>query len=239
MADLTDITNSVSIFGKTKESIAGYTFDAVMEEVLDMSVEVPSYPIESGASVSDHRIVQPIRYKLTGITSNTPMKVSVADFAGGLVSNLVDNPIVAAASGLSAGYLSGWLNKKDGSATTAAQAALQKLVEILEGNEPFDVVAGDITLKNMVITRLSRTRNPENENALVAEIELQEFVSLDRLNDSGQPDHSYLRSGDPSQTGCAKDVTKGTTTLTDSSSAASSTVKTDYEAEYGATVWLS
>ena len=221
-----NITNSqpVTIFSKTDgNSIANYTMDAVLEETLDMSADVTTYPIESGANVADHRIIQPIRYKIKGVVSNNPIKVSVTDFAGGLVSNLVSNPVVAAAAGLGAGYLSGMVNSGD---STRAQTALKTFIEILEGEKPFDVVGGDITLKNMVITKISRTRVPENENALVFDLDLQEMVTLDRLNNSGQPDHSYLRSGDPSQAGCAKDVSKGTTTLTDSSASASSEVAT-------------
>lgn len=221
-----NITNSqpVTIFSKTaSNSIANYTMDAVLEETLDMSADVTTYPIESGANVADHRIIQPIRYKIKGVVSNNPIKVSVTDFAGGLVSNLVSNPVVAAAAGLGAGYLSGMVNSGD---STRAQTALKTFIEILEGEKPFDVVGGDITLKNMVITNISRTRVPENENALVFDLDLQEMVTLDRLNSSGQPDHSYLRSGDPSQAGCAKDVSKGMTTLTDSSTSASSEVAT-------------
>ncbi len=214
----------VTIFSKANDgSIANYSVDAVLEETLDMSADVTTYPIESGANVADHRIIQPIRYKIKGVVSNNPIKVSVTDFAGGLVSNLVSNPVVAAAAGLGAGYLSGMVN---GSNSTRAQTALKTFVEILEGEKSFDVVGGDITLKNMVITNISRTRVPENENALVFDLDLQEMVTLDRLDNSGQPDHSYLRSGDPSQAGCAKDVSKGTTTLTDSSASASSEVAT-------------
>ncbi len=216
--------SKVSVFANTSEGVAGYTFDAVLEETLDMSAEITTYPVESGANVADHRVIQPIRYKIRGVVSNTPIKVSVADFAGGIVSNLVDNPIVAAAAGLSAGYLAGVFGKDTSS--TNAQAALKALITILEGEKPFDVVSGDITLKNMVITKISRTRTPENENALVFDLDLQELVTIDRLNSSGQPDHSSLRSGDPSQAANAKDVSKGSVTKIETSASAASEVAT-------------
>lgn len=210
----TNITGSegVNIFARDDGGIANYTLDAVLEESLEMSVETPSYPIESGASVSDHRIIQPIKYQIRGVVSNTPLKVSVFDFAGGLVSNLTENPIVAAAAGISAGALAGQKENR-------AQAALAQFIQILEGEKPFDVVSGDISLKNMVITKITRTRNPENENALVFDLDLTEFISLDRLTSDGQPDHRYLRDGDPSKAGNAREVSKGQATLKDASTA--------------------
>ena len=48
----TNITGSegVKIFARDEGGIANYTLDAVLEESLEMSVETPSYPIESGAT---------------------------------------------------------------------------------------------------------------------------------------------------------------------------------------------
>ena len=51
----------ISIFTKRSPTMGGVEFDAVLEDTLDLSVEVTSYPIESGVRISDHRIMQPIQ----------------------------------------------------------------------------------------------------------------------------------------------------------------------------------
>lgn len=197
-----------NIMNRKSPQIAGYEFDAILEDEFALSVEIPSYPIESGASISDHRIINPARYTLRGVISNKPLKVSVFDFAGGLVSNLTDNPIVAAGAGMSAGALAGFLGN-DGGEGTRVSAAVQTLIDILEGKEPFDVDTGDIQLKNMVVTSFSRKRDPENENAMIFELELQEFVTLDRLTQEGQPSHKQMKNGSVEQSANSKQASMG------------------------------
>lgn len=212
----------VTLFTRDPPTIAGYTFDAILEDELEFSVQVPSYPIESGAEVSDHRIINPCRYRIVGLMTNTPLQQSLLGFAGsmagGLVSNLTSNPLVAAVAGLSAGFLA----SSDG---TRASAALANLIAILEGAKPFDVVAGDITLKNMVAVRLTRRKTPENENGLEFVLELQEFIELERLTASGQPSHDQMQEGSPEQSSCAKAVEKGLTSVKEAGASAVAKVK--------------
>ena len=167
--------------------VANYSFDAVVEETVEFETEFTGYPLENGVTINDHRIIKPARYTVRGITSNTPLKVSVTDFAGGLVSNLSDNPLIGAVTGISAGYLAG-------SSDSRTAAAMQTFIDIMEGAEPFDVDTGEIQLKNMCITHITRTRNPETENALEVVLDLQEMILLDRINpDNGQPSHKKMR----------------------------------------------
>lgn len=195
MANGFGLTNLIS---RTAPTIAEYSFDAVLEDSFVLEVDVPSYPVESGAQVSDHRIIKPARYSLKGVVSNTPLKVGVFDFAGGMVSNLADNPLVAQVAGMSAGFLGGIANGSDGDGTRAS-AAVETLVNILEGHEPFTVQAGDITLQNMICTKFTRTKNPENENGLVFEMELQEYITLERLDAAGQVSHKQQKAGTKEQ----------------------------------------
>lgn len=212
----------VTLFTREPPTIAGYTFDAVLEDELEFSVSVPTYPVESGAEISDHRIINPCRYRIVGVMTNTPVQQSLMGFAGsmvgGLVSNLTSNPLVAAVAGMSAGFLA----SSDG---TRASAALSNLIAILEGAKPFDVVAGDITLKNMVAVRLTRRKNPTNEGGLEFVLELQEFIELDRLTASGQPSHEQLKSGSVEQSACAKAVEKGLSTVKDAADTVVTKVK--------------
>lgn len=203
----------LTLLTKKPPVIAGYTFDAVLEDELQFEAEIPTYPIENGATVSDHRIIRPARYRITVVISNTPVTQSLGGFvgsmAGGLVSNLTSNPLIAAVAGISAGFLAS-------SSGTRASAALEHLVAVLEGAAPFDLECGDISLKNMLITKITRSRNSENENAMVAVLEISEFISLDRLKqDGGQPSHTDLNPKDLAAASLSSTVNKGVQTAKD------------------------
>lgn len=192
----------VNIFTRQAPTIAGYSFDAVLEDTLEVSVSITSFPIESGVRISDHRIFNPFKWTMTGAISNNPVKVQLTDFLGGALSNLIDNPIVSTVAGLSAGWLSG-------SDETRASSTLDFLLWLMSEYDPFDIDTGDIILKNMAITRLSRTKEPRNEGGLEFIVELQEVIQLDRLA-GGDPRWIYqLRKGDPSQSALARALNKG------------------------------
>ncbi|MHA6160967.1 phage baseplate protein [Pseudomonas sichuanensis] len=192
----------VNIFTRQAPTIAGYAFDAVLEDTFEASVTITSVPIESGVRIANHRILNPLKWTMTGAISNNPVKVQLTDFIGGALSNLTDNPIVAGIAGLSAGFLSG-------SDETRGSSTLEFLLTLMRTEEPFDIDAGDILLRNMVITRLSRTKEPRNEGGLEFVAELQEVIELSRIAGGGQPSVEQLRKDDPSQSALAKIVNKG------------------------------
>ena len=193
----------VNIFTKQAPTIAGYSFDAVLEDTFEASVALTTYPIESGVRVSDHRIYEPLRWSLVGAVSNNPLKVQSTDFIGGGLSNLSNNnPWVASIAGLSAGWLAG-------SNDTRSSSTLTFLLNLMQTGDPFSIDAGDITLNNMVITRLSRTKDATNEQGLIFVADLQELITLDRVATIGQPLATQMRDGDPVQSACARLVKKG------------------------------
>lgn len=192
----------VNIFTRQAPTIAGYAFDAVLEDTFEATVTITSVPIESGVRISDHRILNPFKWTMTGAISNNPVKVQLTDFLGGGLSNFTDNPIVAAVAGLSAGWLAG-------SDETRGSSTLGFLVWLMQASEPFDIDAGDILLKNMAITRLSRTKEPRNENGLEFVVELQEVIELDRIARDTQCSIPQLRPGDPSQSALARAIRRG------------------------------
>lgn len=193
----------ISLLFNQSPTIAGYQFDATLEDTFEASVELTRYPVESGVRVNDHRIINPLIYYMTGAVSNNPLRPMVTDFIGGGLSNAVlNNPIVAAIAGLSAGFLAG-------SNATKASSTLEFLLQLLTAGMPFDVDAVDIQLSNMVLTRISRTRDPSNETGLIFVAEMQELINLDRLPNFTQPTQAQLPDGDPVKTGAAADMSRG------------------------------
>ncbi len=192
----------INIFTRQAPTLAGYSFDAVLEDALEASVTLTSIPIESGVRISDHRILNPFKYTLTGAISNNPVKVQLTDFLGGGLSNLSDNPFVSAVAGLSAGFLAG-------SDETRASSTLGFLIWLMQSYDPFDIDAGDIVLKNMAITKLSRTKDPRNEGGLEFVVDLQEVISLDRIARDTECSVPQLRDGDPSQSALSRAIKRG------------------------------
>jgi hypothetical protein len=182
--------------------MAGYEFDAVLEDTFEASVSLTGYTIELGARVSDHRIVNPFRWSIVGAVSNTPITASLTDFATGALSNFADSGIASTVAGLSAGFLAG-------SDETRSSSTLDFLITLMTVGEPFDIDAGDIQLTNMVIVNLRRTKDPTNEGGLIFEADLQEYNTLETKLVSNQPNQSKLNSDDPSSSQASAVTNRG------------------------------
>lgn len=192
----------VNIFTKSAPTLAGMEFDAVLEDTLDVTATITDYTIEIGARVGDHRIINPIKWTLTGAVSNTPIGPTPTDFLGGVVSELGGGGVLATLAGLSSGYLAG-------TDQTRASSTIDILMQIMSQSEPFDIDAGDVQLTNMVITRMTRTKDASNEGGLIFTCELQELPTLSTVLSKQQPKQDQLRDGDPAKTGVAALINKG------------------------------
>lgn len=104
--------------------------------------------------------------------------------------------------------------------------AFEALREVMFKGDPFEIQAGDIDLKNMVITNLSRDKDPENESGLIFVAELQELPTLDTLTTGGGDTvlQSQVNSGDPISSSGTSTVDTGTKTAQAASSATVTTV---------------
>lgn len=177
------------------------SFDAVLEDTLEAGVDFTSFPLEIGSNASDHGIIRPITWTITGLASNNPLGLSAVQ-AVGAATNFLGDGVFGQAAGLAAGFLSG-------SAETNAGATLQMLMGLMYQREPFNVDAVDIQLENMVIVNISRTKSVENENGLEFVAELQELPLISTVISSNQPNQSKLRDFDPAKTQATALISKG------------------------------
>lgn len=192
----------INLLVKRGPQLGSLQFDAVLSDDLDASVDIVQYPIETGTPIADHIIYQPIRYTMTGAVSNNPLKVSITDFTGALTNLVDDNPFIAAGAGLFAGWLSG-------SNETRSSTTLNTLLDFMYSGQVFTVDTGEITLNNMVIQRIGRSKDPENENGLIFVAELQQIVTLDRAANGSQPAQYQLNSNDVSSTSISGLIERG------------------------------
>lgn len=192
----------INLLVKRGPQLGSLQFDAVLSDDLDASVDIVQYPIETGTPIADHIIYQPIRYTMTGAVSNNPLKVSITDFTGALTNLVDDNPFIATGTGLFAGWLSG-------SNETRSSTTLNTLLDFMYSGQVFTVDTGEITLNNMVIQRIGRSKDPENENGLIFVAELQQIVTLDRVANGSQPAQYQLNSNDVSSTSISGLIERG------------------------------
>lgn len=189
----------LNIFTPTSPTIAGYEFDAVLEDTFEAEVELTGYTIELGARAVDHRIIKPFKWSIVGAVSNNPLSASVTDFTGALTNS---EGVLSTVASLSAGFLAG-------SDETRASSTLDFLISLMVVGEPFDIDAGDRQLTNMVIQRIRRTKDASNEGGLIFEADLQEYPTLSTTLSNNAPSLSELREGDPAYTQAVATVNAG------------------------------
>lgn len=195
-----------SIFAKNAPRIGmgdeWITFDAVIEDALEFTVDYTQFPIELGADATDHGIIRPATQVMTVSVSNNPLSFGFASSAIGFVSNFIDSAAGQLAAGLAAGFL-------DEDSSSRAKETLEFFVTLMYSRKPFDVDSVDRQMNNMVITKLRRTRNTENESGLELIIEMQELPLLATVISANQPNVEELAEDDPSQSQAAADQNKG------------------------------
>ena len=119
--------------------------DVVISESHTDTVMVTSHPVDTGADISDHAVVE--------------ASVVTCTFAWSDSSRLIN-------SALDRSILQGLETTKD---------VYQKLLELKDARHPLRVSTGKRTYENMIITSLSTTSTVDTESAAIIEITFQEI----------------------------------------------------------------
>lgn len=122
--------------------------DVIISEGVSTSSTITQNPVEQGADVSDHIIINPLSFAMSGIVSDTPVK-----FLGGL------------SSGLS--LLSG---------ETPSVKAWDKLLQLQASREPFTLVTNLKEYDNVVIETLSTTQDKDTSKMLNFSATMKEII---------------------------------------------------------------
>lgn len=194
------------------------SFDAVLEDTLEASVTLSDYPIEVGSISNDHRIKNPTKWIMTGAISNNPLSVSVTDFTG-LLSEVSDSSGVLSAT---AGYMAGWLK---GDEETRNSEALRTLLTLMYEGDPFTVDAGDITLENMVIESIRRTKDASNENGLIFVATLREWQSIETAINAATGGFTLSSEENQEASAISNFIQRGQQSLKDAGAAVNDAVK--------------
>lgn len=196
----------LSIFSKQAPNIGGLEFDAVLESFTSKSITLTEYPVEFGANVNMHRIINPDRYLMTGAISNTPLGFGLNDI-GMIGIGLGASAIGGIAGGLISSVAAYLLA---GDESTRASAAWSALTDLMTTSEPFEIDTGIEVLSDMVVVRLDAHRDPENEDGLIFQAELRKLnIVYTQLIKVGVKSSSQLPSNDTAANQAAPSAKRG------------------------------
>ena len=156
------MTISVIIGRKTLAKIDDIVLDASLDENHEFVNDITEYAVESGSNISDHIRKRPEKVTISGVVTNSPVPLTLADIADIYSSDNSRRSDVAFNNLMRlAGY------DYPGQATTDIKAQGEPVT--------FDVVTGLVAYTDMAISRLSIPRSSSTGDALKFTIELQKI----------------------------------------------------------------
>jgi len=128
--------------------------DVIVSESAQASATITANPVENGADVNDHIIINPMTFSMTGVVSDS--KVAIL---GGI------NTIEQIASGNA-------FTKED----TPSKEAWELLLELQAERIPFTLITNLREYENVVIENLSTSQDKDTSNALIFTANMKEII---------------------------------------------------------------
>lgn len=144
-----------NLFIRKQKSIGGIQLDGVILESHDSSFTLTRNPIELGADVTDHTIIEPKRISILAEVSDSPI-----GFAA--VTQIVDT-------------VTGLFGSSNEANITRSYAAFNALNELADTREPIEVQTKLKLYENMIITSIRARQDRETSRIARMEISLEEI----------------------------------------------------------------
>ena len=145
-----------NLFIRSRKSLGGIQLDAVILETHRNTVRVTKNPIEFGADVVDHAIVDPKILLINAEVSDTPLGIAafgaIVDLVTGLFGSATSNNI------------------------TRSNAAYNALVQIQELREPIEVQTRLKLYTDMLITNIDTSQDKDSSRIVNMNITLEEAI---------------------------------------------------------------
>lgn len=145
-----------NLFIRPERSIAGIKIDGVLYESHSNTADVTKNPVESGADITDHVIVQPSVLVIRGVITDTP-------FVGILSPELIETTQ----------RLFGFSTP---SGDTRSQQGYAALVDIQQRREPIVIQTKLVTYNNMIITSLRVNQDKDTSRIVDFTLEATEII---------------------------------------------------------------
>jgi len=145
-----------NLFIRTKKSIGNIQLDAVISESHNNQVRLTKNPVELGADITDHAIIEPKKLNIVAQVSDTTLGIAalgqIVDLVTGLFGTATSDNI------------------------TRSNAAYNAMVQLMEQREPIDVQTKLKLYENMILTSLSTTQDKDSSRIVLMTINLEEVL---------------------------------------------------------------
>lgn len=162
--------------------------DTVMNERHESALTISKYAVEQGADMSDHFIVNPTVFNLTGVISDISS------------NEIIDYALTGAAKKAFTGATGLFDENSDGNeeeeSGTRSQLAWKELVSLQQSGLFVDFNSQLALYKNMMITRLSVSQDNSTSNAIFFDMTLEQVLIAELEVVKGK---GIFKSADPSK----------------------------------------
>jgi len=188
-----------NLFIRTEKSIGGIQLDAVLSESHTNEVSLTNNPVELGADITDHAIIQPKKVNVVAQVSDTPLGVA----AFGQIVDLV----------------TGLFGSSTSENLTRSNAAYNAIIQLQEAREPIELQTRLKLYTNMVITNVRVTQDKNTSRIVRINMDLQEVLITEseivQLSEDQLQEGSAREQGSPAEkTGRKEPVTPDDATNT-------------------------
>lgn len=148
-----------NLFVRTKKSIGGIQLDAVLTESHNSTVRTTKNPVEVGAEITDHSIIDPKKINIVAQVSDTPLGVAAL---GQLVDSVTNLFGTATSDNI-----------------TRSSAAYNAMILLQEAREPIEVQTKLKLYTDMIITGISTTQDKDTSRIVSMSINLEEILLVE------------------------------------------------------------
>ncbi len=168
-----------NLFIRTKKSIGGIELDGVLSETHTNQIRLTKNPVELGADITDHAIIEPKRINIVAQVSDTPLGTAA-------LGQIVD-------------LVTGLFGTSTTQNITRSNAAYNAMVQLMEQREPIEVQTKLKLYQNMVITSLSTSQDKDTSRIVSMVLNLEEVLITESQIVKLDPDQ--LEQGSPREQG--------------------------------------
>lgn len=128
-----------TILSKKTNAIGPISLDVIISEGASATSTITRNPVENGADINDHIIIEPMSFTMTGLVSN--VSSSVFESGASIIAQVTEDK-------------------------TKSEKAWNDLLDLQASREPFTLIQGLKSYDNVVIESLTYTQDKDTGNAL-------------------------------------------------------------------------
>ncbi len=172
-----------NLFIRTKKSIGGIQLDAILTESHNSQITLTRNPVEFGAEITDHAIIEPKKVNILAVVSDT--KLGLAAFG-----EIID-------------FITGLFGTSTTINITRSNAAYSALIQLQEFREPIEVQTKLVLYQDMIITNISTIQDKDTSKVVELNISLEEALIVKTKVTQLEP--TNLEEGPPKEQGSPPD----------------------------------